>query len=131
MLHQWVIFLWLWAFHTALSAAFPSLSAAFCFLCLSLSRTPSHFSHFRRQRPADSLMAASGAKMKKTSKNSIKKNGIWKTHSVITWFTRHLRCHLSLLLLIFCFSFYFIFRFRNLPMKLFVNALRIKDLIMI
>lgn len=55
--------------HSTLCCASVSFSG-FCFFSLSLSlfHTLSHFSHFRRQRPADSLMAASGAKMKKASK---------------------------------------------------------------
>lgn len=85
--------------HTAHSQCASVSFSGFCFL-----------SHFRRQRPADSLMAASGAKMKNKKKRKtregIKKNGIWKTHSVITWFTRHLR--LSLLLFA---SSVFLFRF--------------------
>lgn len=51
--------------HSTLCCASVSFSG-FCFF--SLFHTLSHFSHFRRQRPADSLMAASGAKMKKASK---------------------------------------------------------------
>lgn len=107
MLHQWVIFLlWLWAFHTQHTlSALPSLSATFVFsLSLALPSTATCWQFNGRLWSKDEKQ-----KKKRKTREGIKKNGIWKTHSVITWFTRHLR--LSLRVFCFSLSFYYIFHF--------------------